>query len=69
MAKIGCVVANHKYAKTDINEEICITCYENEITRLRSYIQRGISLMGRIKGNNEIDQYKIRAERVLSESL
>lgn len=68
MAKMSCLVAKHKTLTFD-DEEHCITCLENEITRLRAYVQRGRDLLFPLAGNREVNEYRQRAEEVLKETL
>jgi hypothetical protein len=42
---------------------------ENEIVRLRSYVQRGKDLLHPLTGSKEIDEYRERADQVLKETL
>lgn len=68
MANIGCLVKHHKTIAHN-DGEYCITCLENEIVRLRAYVQRGSDLLHPLAGNEEIDMYRGRAEKVLLETL
>ncbi len=68
MAKMSCLVRNHKTMVFD-NDEYCITCLENEIERLRAYVQRGSNLLHSLAGSKEIDEYRERAGKVLLETL
>lgn len=68
MARLSCLTANHKTIIFD-SEEHCITCLENEITRLRSYLQRGVDLLRPLSGSEAIDDYRRRANEVLAETL
>lgn len=62
MAKAGCVAANHKHAYSDNGrEEICITCLENEIIRLKAYIERGVTLLRPLSKSGEVIEYCNRA--------
>jgi hypothetical protein len=42
---------------------------QNEITRLRAYVQRGRDLLHPLAGNEEIDGYRERVDGLLKETL
>lgn len=55
--------------EADKKEMQSIKRLQNEIVRLRAYVQRGRSLLRPFAGNREIDEYRERANRVLKETL
>jgi len=66
--EISCLARNHRTIAT-IDTEFCVTCLENEITRLRSYVQRGCDLLHPMQDNEEVMAYRQRAEAVLQETI
>lgn len=67
--ELHCMVNNHEIVKDDSGNDRCITCLENEITKLRAYVQRGSDLLFSKQENKTVSEFRANCEAVLKPNL